>query len=238
MISPVVIKLIDKLPKGMVKFFGNKILNGYIDKYAKIQITGRDNLNNIKRPAIFICNHLSNSDALVLEKVLKDEAITYVAGAKLSNTSLTNIGISIVKTITIKPNTADKEAITNIIKTIKNGSSICMFPEGTRSRTGALIEPKRGIILIAKLAGVNIVPIGISGTEKLLPINQENMGGEKFHNADVVVNIGKPIELFKKSEGEDKHQYEKRLVDFLMINIARLLPKEYRGVYSEICEEE
>lgn len=238
MISPVIVKLIAKLPKGMVSFLGNKILNGYINKYANIEVIGRKNLDDIKRPAIFICNHLSNSDALVLEKVLKNEDITYVAGVKLSGNSLTSLGISMVKTITIKPNTADKEAISKIIKTVKNGNSILMFPEGTRSRTGGLIEAKKGVILIAKLAGANIVPIGMSGTERLLPINQEDMGTEKFSYADVKVNIGKPIELPRKLDNEDKHQYEERVLNFLMTNISKLLPKEYRGVYSELCEEE
>lgn len=48
-----------------------------------------------------------------------------------------------VKNIAVKPNTADKEAITTMIKTVKNGENILIFPEGTRSRTGAMIEGKR-----------------------------------------------------------------------------------------------
>jgi len=62
-----------------------------------------ENLRDIKKPILFICNHLSNSDALVLMEVFKDYDLTFVAGAKLSNNPLTNLGISIAKTITIKP---------------------------------------------------------------------------------------------------------------------------------------
>lgn len=49
-----------------------------------------------------------------------------------------------------------------------------IFPEGTRSRVGSLIEAKKGILLIARMTGVPIVPIGLYGTEKLLPDLNEN----------------------------------------------------------------
>ena len=234
MISSRTAKLIGYLPKGMLKYVSKKVVDRYLNKYANITVLGKDNIENIKEPVIFIGNHLSNSDGLVLQKVLRDKNVTFVAGMKLSNNPLTNIGMSIVKSITIKPNSADKEAINAIIKTVKAGESIFIFPEGTRSRTGSMIEAKKGVILIAKVTKVPVIPVGIWGTEKLMPINKEgDMGAEKFYHADVYVSFGKPISMPETNPDEDKQQYNDRALEYFMKSIATLLPEEYRGVYGD-----
>lgn len=233
LISPFGAKLIEILPKNLVAALGRRIMNGYVDKFAEIELHGMENLEGVKRPIIFISNHLSNSDGLILNRVLKDEDVTYVAGVKLSQNPVTNLAIQMAKTTLVKPNSADKEGIEKIIKIIKNGGSILIFPEGTRSRSSKMIKAKKGIYLIIKLTGAKVIPIGLSGTEKLLPISDEDMGTEKFQNAKVNVNIGKAINIPKKDKEEDRHLYEERVVDHLMSSIAELIPSEYRGVYGE-----
>ncbi|WP_035293547.1 lysophospholipid acyltransferase family protein [Clostridium sp. KNHs214] len=232
MISGFMIQLINMLPDKLLICLSKKILNNYIDKYANIKLEGRENINKIKGPTLFVSNHLSNSDGLVLNKILKEKNPTFVAGVKLSENKLTRLGIHMVKTIPIKPNSADKDAISNVVKTLKDGQNVLIFPEGTRSRTGAMIEGKKGTFLIAKMARVPIVPIGLSGTEKLLPINDQDMGKEKFQYADVCVNIGEPIELPKINKDEDKKDYRERAMNYIMKSIANLIPEEYRGRYK------
>ncbi|MCY6369543.1 lysophospholipid acyltransferase family protein [Clostridium ganghwense] len=232
MISPAMTKLIGYLPKSLVKFVAYKLINGYVDKYANITVQNQENLNDLKKPVIYVCNHLSNSDALILQRAIKDDDVTFVAGVKLNSNSLTSMGVSIVKTTPIHPNSADKEGIKRIISIIKNGGSMLIFPEGTRSRTGKLIKAKRGIILIARMCKVPIVPIGMTGTEKLLPINKEGkMEKEKFNYSDINVKIGKPFYLPKKEREEVSKEYDERALNFLMGKIAELLPVEYRGEY-------
>lgn len=233
MISPVVADLIGHLPRGLVRFLSKMVLDGYVKKYARIKITGMEKLKDIKRPIIFVCNHLSNSDALVLNKVFVNEDITFVAGMKLTGNVMTRLGINITKTIVIKPNNADKEAISNIVKTLKLGKNILFFPEGTRSRTASLIKPKNGVILIQRLTGASIIPIGIFGTEKLLPINEADMTLERFQKADVNINIGNQVSLPVKNEGEAKHEFESRQMYTIMRGIAELVPESYRGEYSD-----
>ena len=138
-----------------------------------------------------------------------------------------------VKNIPIKPNTADKEAMTRMVKAVRGGESLLIFPEGTRSRTGAMIEGKKGVLLLAKIKNATVIPIGISGTEKLLPICPEgDMGGEKWQDADVTVKFGDPVELPSKEKEETKHEHDDRCMEVLMKSIANLLPESYRGVYK------
>lgn len=233
MLSPISIKIIKMLPETFVIKVAQSIVKRYLKKYANIKVTGIENIEKVKKPRIFICNHLSNSDGLVLDKILKEKSNpTFVAGVKLSDDPITNLGTKIVKHIGIKPSSADKEAITNIVKTLKSGEDILIFPEGTRSRTGAMIEGKKGILLFARMAKAEIIPIGMSGTDKLLPISEcGDMGAEKWCNADVTVNIGSKIEFPPKEKDEDRHEYEDRCMDTLMRGIAKLLPESYRGVY-------
>lgn len=232
MISPTMTRLIGHLPKGFVRFISGKLINGYINKYANISVFNVENLNKVSTPVIYVCNHLSNSDALILQRALKSDDVTFVAGVKLNSNSLTSMGVSIVKTTPIKPNSADKEGIKKVISIVKGGSSVLIFPEGTRSREGKLIKAKRGIILISKMCKVPIIPIGITGTEKLLPINKDGkMERERFHHSDVKVTIGEPFTLPKKNKGEMGKEYDTRALNFLMGKIAELLPEDYRGEY-------
>lgn len=233
MISTTVAKIINILPDKFVAYISKKVVDKYLKKYANISIEGSENLKGIKTPTIFICNHLSNSDGLVLEKSLKEIDPTFVAGVKLSNNAVTSIGINVIKTTNIKPNTVDKDGLKKIIKLVKQGESLLIFPEGTRSRVGSLIEAKKGIMLIAVMTGAPIVPIGLYGTEKLLPINKEgDMSAETFNYADVHINIGKQFEFPKRAIVQNKKDYEDFAIKYIMKKIAELLPENYRGVYK------
>ncbi len=233
MISPKIARLIEYLPEGLVTFISRKIVDFIIKKYVDLDIKGEENLVGIKKPVIFICNHLSNSDGLILDKLLKQYDVTYVAGIKLTQNATTNIGVRLLKTTVVKPNTADKDGLTKVINLVKAGNNILIFPEGTRSRTGSMIEAKRGLLLIAKITGATIIPLGLWGTEKFLPINDSgDMAAESFHYANVGLRIGKPLEIPKKNQGEDRHDYEERALTTLMKAIAELIPEEYRGVYK------
>ena len=234
MMSKNTARLIELLPEKLVVKIARNKINGYLKKYAKINVSGYENIKKADGPKIFISNHLSNSDGFIIEKILKDEYDpTFVAGVKLSNDPVTNLGTKVVKNISIKPNSADKEAIMSMIKVLKDGENLVLFPEGTRSRTGSMIEGKKGVLLVARMSKAKIVPISLYGTEKLLPINKNgDMAGEQWNEAEVNVRIGEEIELPKKDKDESKHEYDDRCLTYIMKSIANGLPDEYRGVYK------
>jgi 1-acyl-sn-glycerol-3-phosphate acyltransferase len=226
-------KLIQLLPASWSNSISKVIIGRSLQQYARIHVQGGEHLQGLQTPVIFICNHLSNSDALVLDKVLKQINPTFVAGEKLSNNAVTGLGLNVIKTTTIKPNTADKEGLTNMIRLIKQGESLLIFPEGTRSRTGSLIEAKKGVLLVARMTGAPIVPIGLCGTEKLLPINLNgDMRTERFYPAEVFISIGQPFELPRRAPEQDKKEYDDSTIHMMMRKIAAILPEEYRGVYK------
>jgi 1-acyl-sn-glycerol-3-phosphate acyltransferase len=69
------------------------------------------------------------------------------------------------------------------------GQNLCLFPEGTRSRTGALAPFKAGLLQAAIDAGVPVVPVAIDGCGKVLPVQ----GFFRVRPGTIRVRIGAPI---------------------------------------------
>lgn len=72
---------------------------------------------------------------------------------------------------------------------IREGTSVVIFPEGTRSLDGKLQEFKKGGFVLAIQSQHPIVPISISGTHRILP----KLGSWRIHSGPVQMTIGRPI---------------------------------------------
>ncbi len=220
------------IPKNTRIKFTQRLINMTLDRYANIEIVGKEIIDARKGlPTIYIGNHLSNIDGVILNRYLRNNDVSFMAGVKLSKNKITNLVLETVNTIPITPNTADKRAIKRAVNKLKSGGSIFIFPEGTRSRSASLIKAKKGFILLAKMAKCQLVPVALEGTEKLLPINDENMGKEKFHHADVKLTFGKPFTLPEKTE-YNKENWTEYATKYSMNKIAELLSPRYQGVYK------
>lgn len=210
----------------------NKLMDKFLNKYADIEVVNKEVIEKRKGiPTIYIGNHLSNIDGVILNNLLKDNDVTFIAGKKLSKNNMTKIILETAKKINISPNSPDKKAISEAIDYLKNGGSIFIFPEGTRSRTGSMIKAKKGFVLLAKMSKAQIVPVGLEGTEKLLPINGDDMSKESFNYSKVKVTFGEPFELPKKTK-DNRAGWKDVVTEYSMKKIAELLSPEYRGEYD------
>ncbi|ADO68506.1 lysophospholipid acyltransferase family protein [Stigmatella aurantiaca] len=204
-------------------------------RYADMQVHGREHLP--LGPALYVCNHLSNADGLTLQRALQPLRIWFLAGVKLRRTAMTRLASEAVNTIFIRPGSPDIEALRRAVAALKEGRSVLVFPEGGRSRTGALLRAKKGVSLIAHRTGVPIVPVALTGTERLLPIDERNMGGERLHRARVTVRIGPPFGLEAlREEVHGASDPRQALADAMMRRVAALLPPEYQGEYRPLPE--
>jgi 1-acyl-sn-glycerol-3-phosphate acyltransferase len=98
-------------------------------------------------------------------------------------------------------------------------TALCWGPEGTRSKTGGLIEGREGIAFVATRANVPILPAALWGVEKIL----------KRPRPRVNIRVGRPFRLPEgRAKGEQLHDY----TDRVMCAIAALLPEQYHGVYA------
>jgi 1-acyl-sn-glycerol-3-phosphate acyltransferase len=123
---------------------------------------------------------------------------------------------------------ADVDAFRLAQRILDEGHVLFVFPEGTRSSDGALQEARDGVALLALRTGAPIVPIGISGSERVWPKGQRlpHPGGR------VKVRIGRPFRPADElPEGTDRAAAKRRTTDLIMRRIAELLPATQRGVY-------
>ncbi len=227
------LKALAKAPVGVQKFVAHRGLNYIFTKLVQVELEGKENLPDKDEAVLFICNHLSNIDGPALNRVLGDYKPTFVAGQKLTDDPFTGLFKKVFRSINIKPNSPDKAAMKEIINLLKSGQNVVIFPEGTRSRVGSMIEGKRGILLIARLAKVRIVPLAMTGSEKILPIAKDgNMTGEKIHKGTIKIIAGKPFSIPVKTEEQTKEEYDQRSMEFIMRQISVMLPDEYKGFYK------
>lgn len=118
----------------------------------------------------------------------------------------------------------DTKAVRLALKILADGLALVIFPEEHRSANGQLQPASPGSALIALRSGATILPIGITGTEKLK--------GKTWvlRRYRVTVNIGRPFPLPPVSGRATKTELA-QLTDFIMNHIAELLPVEYHGHY-------
>ena len=82
MLSPTAVKIINLLPESVFISLAKKLADRYIKKYANLSVKGLEKIDGVKKPRIFVCNHLSNSDGLILNKVLKEKSDPYFIPGK------------------------------------------------------------------------------------------------------------------------------------------------------------
>ncbi|HOE56185.1 MAG TPA: lysophospholipid acyltransferase family protein [Bacillota bacterium] len=228
-----ILPLLNLLPDSIIRFLGKVFSDYLLSKYAELEVQGKEVLvERENKPTIFISNHLSNIDGVVLNRILKNNSAAFMAGVKLEKNPLTSFFLKSINHIPITPGSPDKSAIKSALRHLGEGGSIVIFPEGTRSRTGSLINVKKGFILLVKLAAVPVVPMALEGTEIVLPIDDNDMGGEKLHRSKIKVKFGEPFALPCKEDCPEGTDWEEMCADYAMRKIAAMLEPKYRGVYG------
>ena len=180
----------------------------------KVRVEGRENIDPAK-PYIFIGNHCSMADIVTFQGYINHD-FRWIAKKELFAFPVFGAGIRAMGFVSID-RSHGREAMKSLNaaaqEIAEGGSSVVIFPEGTRSNDGKLQQFKTGAILLAIKSGVDIVPVGFNGTRRALPKNKLlSRGGE------VVLRIGKPLST-KGFKARDK----KDLAETLQQQVAALL---------------
>jgi 1-acyl-sn-glycerol-3-phosphate acyltransferase len=124
----------------------------------------------------------------------------------------------------------DLKALRKMIGLMESGNSLVIAPEGTRSRTGALIEGKPGVAYLAARSGFPVVPVAITGTEdKVILANIKRLRKSK-----ITLTAGKPFTLPPMPAGKEKRDAALQgYTDDIMCHIAAILPERNRGIYAQ-----
>lgn len=122
------------------------------------------------RPCVFILNHQSNADFLIAAKLIRKGA-RGIAKKELQKMPIVGQMLAASGTIFLDRENKDKsiEALAPAVESLKGGTSVVIFPEGTRSYNYTLGKFKKGAFHLAMQAGVPLVPIVLKNAHDAMP---------------------------------------------------------------------
>jgi len=182
----------NKVTNPLMKIWTNVVLFIY---GIKVNVYGSENID----PAagkIYISNHASYLDIFVqLAKLPDDVRMIYkkeINRVPVLGWAMFCAGFVALNRDKIREamNSLDKAA-----KRVREGLSVVIYPEGTRTKDGTVGEFKRGMFFLADKAKADIIPVSLTGTFELMPL-----GSMKVKPGMVNMVIGKPIQYKKDKE--------------------------------------
>jgi putative phosphoserine phosphatase/1-acylglycerol-3-phosphate O-acyltransferase len=150
---------------------------------------------------VFVFNHQSQADALIMAKLLGED-FTGVAKIEVKSHPIAGPMFSSMDVVFIERSDRDKaiKALEPAVEALRNGVSLVIAPEGTRSETEKLGAFKKGAFHMAMQAGVPIVPVVIHNA-----IESQPKGEILFRPANVRVEVLPPVDTRHwKAEGLER----------------------------------
>ena len=214
-------------------------------------VEGAEHLEAVRgKPLVVYVNHLSYSDANVVEVLLRRagaggvaDRLIAIAGPKVYSNITRRFSSLCFGTIKVPQSSerSSEEAVMNprdvaraarraieiAHERLSLNEALLIFAEGSRSRTAQMQRFLSGTARYLEGPETWILPVGITGTEKLFPID-----GAGLHPVPITMTIGRPVPA---SDLRTRFRRDRQLMmDTIGCMVAELLPAEYRGVYSNI----
>jgi 1-acyl-sn-glycerol-3-phosphate acyltransferase len=169
-----------------------------------------------RRAVVYMSNHQSHLDIPVLYATLPSPTIRMLAKAELFRIPLWGRGLRAAEFIEVDRGNHARavQSIEHAARLVRDGVSIWVAPEGTRSVDGRIGKLKKGGFHLALVTGTPIVPVAIRGTIGILPRGATVM---QLHQL-VSVQIGAPIDV----AGRDLPGLMAQVSEFLVQNVENV----------------
>jgi 1-acyl-sn-glycerol-3-phosphate acyltransferase len=168
----------------IVYWITRAIIQPFFHLYFRLSRIGREHIPE-SGPVIFASNHRSFLDPFIMG-VCSRRPIYYVAKSEIFANPLVAWFVSSLGAFPVRRGAGDADMLETVSAILARGDQVLMFPEGTRTRPGALGRPKRGIGRIALETGAPVVPVAMIGTEAVRK-------GWRIRPHKVRVRIGSPL---------------------------------------------
>lgn len=181
---------------------------------VKLTVIGEENVPK-DEAVLYIGNHRSYFD-IILTYSRCPRLTGYIAKDVMGKVPLLNIWMKRLYCLFLDRKDMKKglQTILTGIDQVKNGISMCIFPEGTRNRTAEEMLPfKGGSFKIAERTGCPILPMAITGSADILENHVP-----KIRPAHVIIQYGAPIRLEELAPEDRKH-----LSSYVQNEIHRML---------------
>ncbi len=204
-------------------------LKGTLRLFGDYKVDGRENVPS-RGPVIVVSNHLSNVDPALVAAAFPYRP-AFLAKKELFANPALGWFLRGYGAFPLDRGRADLKALNWALTQInENNRALIVFPEGTRSRSGALQKGHPGAAHLGLTSGVPMIPVGLAGSQDM-----KNVLRVFMPNTTVRVRIGKPFVIKKRASRISREDMETATAE-IMIRIARLLPQEYHGHYRDQVE--
>ncbi len=173
-------------------------------------------------PLLIVSNHIGTPDP-PLVGAFTPRPVHFLAKAELFERPFSRWLMRAYHAFPVQRHSADRAALRTALAVLKRGDVLVLFPEGTRSLDGQLHRAEPGAGFVASRSGAPIVPLAITGTDRVLPKR-----GRWLHRAPVTMTYGPVFTL----PAIARHDYQ-AIADYLMTHVASLLPVAKRGCYRD-----
>src|SRR5437762_4481308 len=163
-------------------------------------------LEHVPRDGAFIlvANHISLFDPLIVGSTagqLAGRLVHFMAKQEVRRWPVIGWLATQAGVYFVRRGEGDRAAQRLSLQLLAGDEAIAVFPEGTRSRDGVLGEPRNGAALLAMRSGVRLLPVSITGSNRLFP-----KGARLPRRSRVTVRIGAPFQLAPQGSGPTARQ--------------------------------
>lgn len=155
---------------------------------------------------LVVSNHMSHLDSTAMAAVFRGRRLRAMAKEELWKNRLFGKLIEGIGAFPVRRGEADAEGVRKCLALLGQGEAVIVFAEGTRGDGKRMLPLEPGIALLAKKSGVLVLPVGICGTQLVMPVGG---GGRKSR---VRVVVGEPFR-FEDVAGRGRDGRERFLAE-------------------------
>lgn len=208
-------------------------LRGLMRFVVHVYLVGRFHTVGIghmpRRGAVIVCsNHISTIDPPLLPAFLPRGDTWSMAKAEWFRGGPVEWLFTAYHAFPVVRHSPDRKSLRRSRAMLEEGATLVIYPEGHRQESGHLATAEPGAGFLARTAGVPVVPIGLVGSDRVFP-----RGAHWPRFAHLEIRCGAPIRI-RDRRPDGSRVSNQDAADAIMLAIAKLLPDEMRGAYSDI----
>ena len=227
----------------LCRFCVRGIMGGLVRAVADVKLEGIQGVPE-KGPLLVVMNHLGLMDGPAILAGFPRQ-LEGIVDAEMFRVPVLGKLLDWYGLVSVKRGEFDRQVLTRAKAILESGRALAISPEAGISETGALRKARAGAAYLAVLAKAPILPVAITGTERVHGLWDSTVGKVSFRGSEylafwrakrprlqIKLAFGQPFDL--KAAGQSWRERRRALgsaTDEIMGRIADLLPSSYRGAY-------